>query len=239
MNEKLSAPAQNFVSTINVPRWPAYLLVTMISVASAVLSLLMAVLSVNTVVVYLSLLTSVVCFASALGLVFYRRVVFALLLSLSSAPIFLSLTILYFETHAVRIEAIQKVSDIGHFIVAKIKDPQPALDKAIREGYIRKATAVDVRAFRDAYIEKKYISKNLLVPVEENALSVTKVDLSRAYVVLKKFTFPSGLVDEYRGVFFIPAGVPEPSGEIGESAFYDFGTLTVGCTAARTGGVSC
>lgn len=239
MNETPSVPVQNSVSTINASRWPAYLLVTIISVASAVLSLLMAVLSVNAVVVYLSILTSIVCFASALGLVFYRKVVFALLLSLTIAPIFFGLTILYFETYAGRMEIVQKVSEIGRFIVAKIKDPQPALDKAMREGYIRKATAEDARAFRDAYIEKKYISKNLLVPVKENALSVTKVDISRAYVVLKTFTFPSGLVGEYRVVFFIPNGVPEPSGEIGESAFYDFGTLTVVCTVARTGGMSC
>lgn len=122
-------------------------------------------------------------------------------------------------------------------------DPQPALDKAIRDGIIRKATAEDVRKFRDAYIDKNYTRKNLLVPVTEDALSVAETDLSRAYVVLDKFTYPSGLVNEYRATFFVPIGVPEPSGDIGHSAFYDFGTLTVVCTAARaaarTGFVSC
>jgi hypothetical protein len=117
--------------------------------------------------------------------------------------------------------------------------PQAALDEAVRRGIVRKATADDVRAFRDAYVEKRYTSKNLPVPGKEDALSVTKVDISRAYVVLGKFAYPPGMVGENRVVFFIPKGVPEPSGEWGHSAFYDFETLTVGCTAARTGGFGC
>ena len=131
------------------------------------------------------------------------------------------------------------MSEISRRVVAKIKDPQPALEKAIREGFIRRATAEDVRAFGDAYIEKKYVSKNLPVPVTEDALAVAQVDISRAYVVLKKFTYPSGLVNEYRVVFFSPRGIAEPNGEIGHSALYDFETLTVMCTMARTGHESC
>lgn len=137
-------------------------------------------------------------------------------------------------------EVVVKSDDlVSGRVIAEIKDPQPALDKAIRDGTIRKATAEDVRAFRDAYIANKYTRKNLPVPVTEDALSVTKTDLSRAYVVLNKFTYPSGLLNEHRATFFVPIGVPGPSGAIGHSAFYDFGTLTVGCTAARTGTFSC
>jgi len=119
-------------------------------------------------------------------------------------------------------------------VMAGITNPQPALDKAVRDGVLRKATAEDVRAFRDAYIANKYTRKNLPVPATEDALSVTATDLSRAYVVLGKFTYPSGLLNEYRTTFFVPIGVAMPSGDIGHSAFYDFGTLTVGCTGART-----
>ncbi|MEO8024013.1 hypothetical protein [Polaromonas sp.] len=137
-------------------------------------------------------------------------------------------------------EVVVKSNDlVSGRVIDKIEDPRPALDKAIRDGSIRKATAEDVRAFRDAYVEKKYTRKSLPVPVTEDALSVTRVDISRAYVVLNKFTYPSGLLNEYRAVFFVPIGVPEPSGEIGHSAFYDFETLTVVCTLARTGGISC
>lgn len=239
MNENPSTPPQNAVSTNTDPRWQVYLVVTITSGLSAFVSFLLAVFSINATVVSLSIFTSIVCFACALILVFHRRSGLAFLLSFAIAPIFFGLTILYFETRPLQIEVIEKEAKISRLIVAKIKDPQPALDRAIQEGSIRKATEEDVRAFRDAYIENKYVSKNLPVPVTEDALSVTKVDLSRAYVVLKKFTYPSGLVNEYRVVFFIPRGVSEPSGEIGHSAFYDFGTLTVGCTVARTGGISC
>ena len=123
--------------------------------------------------------------------------------------------------------------------VKKVADSQIALDEAVRMGVIRRATAEDVNAFRNAYIEKKYTSKNLPVPAKENALSVTSVNISRAYVVLKKFTYPSGMINENRVVFFLPKGVSEPSGAISHSAIYVFETLTVGCTAARTGGIDC
>jgi len=239
MDNNPSPLPQSPISTTNDSRWLLYLLVTLTSGASAFISLIAATFSINEAIIHLSVFTSIACFAVALRFVFLRKFTFAFLLSLAITPIFLGLAALYFETRSFQIEVVHRVEEISRLIIAKIKDPQPALDRAIREGSIRRATAEDVRAFRDAYIAKKYVSKNLPVPVAEDALSVTKVDISRAYVVLKKFTYPSGLVNEYRVVFFIPADVPEPSGEIGHSAFYDFGTLTIGCTGARTGGSSC
>lgn len=121
----------------------------------------------------------------------------------------------------------------------KVPEAQVALDQATQRGAIRKATAEDLKAFRDAYIYKKYTSKNLPVPSTENALSVTQVDLSRAYVVQKDFSYPPGMINENSVVFFIPEGVSEPSGKYGHSAIYHFDTLTVECSAARTGGFSC
>lgn len=239
MNEMPSAPSERSGSTTDSPRWPIYLVVAIPSGASAWFSLLGAAFSGNAAVVALSVLTSIVCFACALILVFHRRDVFAILLSFASAPIFYGAVHLYFETRFLRTEVVQKVAEISRLIAPEIKDPQPALDKAIQEGAIRKATEEDVRAFRNAYFEKKYTSKNLPIPVAEDALAVTQVDIAKAYVVLKKFTYPSGLLDKHRAVFFIPIGIPEPSGEIGHSASYDFGTLTVTCTAARTGGIAC
>lgn len=135
------------------------------------------------------------------------------------------------------IKAVQEVPKTAPPL--KVVDPQTALDQAIRKRVIRKATPKDVNAFRDAYIEKKYIKNGLPVPKEEDALSVINVDVSRAYVVLKKFAYPSGMINENRVVFFIPKRVPEPSGEYGHSAIYYFDSLMVECTAARTGGVSC
>lgn len=120
-----------------------------------------------------------------------------------------------------------------------VSDPKSTLELALRKGVIRKATIEDIRAFRNAYIVKKFTSKNLPVPENENALSVTNVDLSHAYVVLKSFVYPLGVEDEKKMVFFVPKGVPAPSGEFGLSAVYDFETLTVSCTYARTGSFGC
>jgi hypothetical protein len=114
-----------------------------------------------------------------------------------------------------------------------VKDPQLELGEAVRKGLIRKATAEDVGAFRNAYIQKKYLKNGLPAPEDEDALSITLVDISRAYVVLKKFSYPSGLVNSNRAVFLVPIGVPEPSGEYGHSAIYYFDSLTVECTLER------
>ena len=139
------------------------------------------------------------------------------------------------------LQKIQKVLDSGPPEAASlaVKDPQLELGEAVRKGLIRKATAEDVGAFRNAYFEKKYLKKGLPVPEDEDALSVTLVDISRAYVVLKKFTYPSGLVNKHRVVFLVPIGVPEPSGEYGHSAIYYFDSLTVECTLERMSRWSC
>lgn len=135
------------------------------------------------------------------------------------------------------IKAIQDVVKPTPSITAT--DPQVLLDQAVLNRIIRKATAEDVRKFRDAYIDKKYASKNLPVPTNEDALSVTGVDISRAYVVLKEFTYPPGMINEKKVVFFIPKGILEPKGEYGHSAIYDFETLTVWCSYGRNGSFRC
>lgn len=188
MNEKESAPPQSTFSTANGFRWPAYLGVTVISGASAYVSFFMAVFSINETVISLSVLFSVFCFISALILVFNRRIGPAFLLSLAIVPLFFCLSLVYYQTRPIQIEVGNSVAEVSRLVAEKIRDPQPALDRAIQEGSIRRATDEDVRAFRDAYFEKKYVRQNLPVPATEDALSVTKVDLSRAYVVLKKFT---------------------------------------------------
>jgi hypothetical protein len=239
MNEEHEPFDYQPASLPHEPRWPTYLVLTVTTGASAFLSLLIAAFSINTVVVQISIWTSIVCFVFVLKLVSKNSVGFAFLLSLTITPITIGLAVLYFNTRSIQTEVVQKFGGLGHFIVAKFIDPQPSLDRAIQAGFIRKATVEDIGAFRDAYIEKKYFRNSFPIPESEDALSVTRVDVSRAYVVLKKFTYPSGLVNEYRAVFFVPTGVPEPSGKYGHSAIYHFDTLTVECTLARTGSISC
>jgi hypothetical protein len=239
MNEDPAAATPHPAPTALAPRWPIYLGVSITSGASAAFSLLAAVLSINAVVIYVSIFTSVACFALALALVFHRRNGLAFVMSLATVPIFFGVTILYMTTTPFRMELVQQASAINRFVVDSIKNPQAALDQAIRDGAIRRATADDVKAFGDAYLEKKYTSQKLPVPETEDALAVSSVDIGRAYVVLAPFTYPSGLINEYRVVFFVPRGVPEPTGDMGHSALYDFASLTVMCKAARTGGIFC
>lgn len=239
MNEEHGPRDHQSTSPPDKPGWLTYLFLAITTGASAYLALLLAALSINQVVIEISIVTSIVCFALILKLVSKNRSGWAFLLSLAITPITFGLAVLYFDTQSIRIKAAQKFEELRHSTVVKLVDPQPSLDRAIQAGAIRKATAQDVQAFRDAYIEKKYLKKGLLTPENEDALSVTRVDVSRAYVVLTTFTFPSGLVNEYKAVFFVPTGVPKPSGDYGHSAIYDFATLTVECKLARTGGISC
>ena len=219
--------------------WPIYLAVTLTTAASAAISLVFAGLSINITVVQISIWTSIVCFAFVLWLVSIKRVGFAFLLSIAVTPIAFGVVSLFFNTRSFQKDVTQISKDFGRDVVAKVFDPQPALDQAVQAGFIRKATSEDIEAFRNAYVKKKYVSKNLPIPENENALAVTGVDVGRAYVLLSRFTFPSGLVNDYRVVFFAPVGSPKPSGEYGHSAIYHFDTLTVECTGARTGGISC
>lgn len=220
-------------------RWPMYLALTIVTGASAFLSFLVSAFSISEVVIQISIGTSIVCFIFVLILLSKNKAGLAFLLSLAITPITIGLAVLYFNTGSIRADVVRGSEQAGQSIVAKFIDPQPSLDRAIQAGSIRKATVEDITAFRDAYLKNKYIRKGLPVPENETALSVTHVNISRAYVVLKKFTYPSGLVNEYKVVFFVPVGVPNPSGDFGHSAVYDFATLTVGCSLARTGSISC
>ena len=48
----------------------------------------------------------------------------------------------------------------------------------------------------------------------------------RAYVVLKAYALPAGLYGANSATFFVPKGVPRPSGNLGHSTLYDFNTMT-------------
>lgn len=239
MSDASEATDRQPASPTDETRWPIYLLVTASTGISAFLSLVMAGLSVNVVFVKISIGTSIVCFLLVLKLASKKRTGFALLLSLAIAPLTFGIASLYFSTRSIQTDVAGKSREIGQAIVAEVLDPQPALDRAIQAGSIRKATTEDIKAFRDAYVEKKYTTKNLPIPETEDALAVIRVDIARAYVLQGQFTYPSGLINEYRVVFFAPEGALKPSGEYGHSAIYHFDTLTVECTAARTGGMSC
>jgi len=99
--------------------------------------------------------------------------------------------------------------------------PQSALAAAIRNGAIRRATSVDAHAWLDADIEK-YKRKNLSPPddLDETFILGSWIYKANAYVVLKKFTYPAGLIDNNVAIFLIPRDVPVPDGDYGHSKIY-------------------
>lgn len=101
------------------------------------------------------------------------------------------------------------------------ESPQSNLEEAIRNGSIRRATSVDAHAWLDADTEK-YKRKNLSPPDDliEAFILGSWIYKKNAYVVLKKFTYPPGLIDNNVAIFLIPRGVPEPDGKYGHSKIY-------------------
>lgn len=103
------------------------------------------------------------------------------------------------------------------------EDPRPALNAAIRNGIIRRATPADAQAWLDADSEK-YRRKNLSPPdsLHESSILNTEISKENAYVVLKKFSYPPGLMNNNKAIFLIPRGAPIPDGDYGHSKIYHF-----------------
>ncbi|WP_129781195.1 hypothetical protein [Peristeroidobacter soli] len=86
---------------------------------------------------------------------------------------------------------------------------QAGIDSAVAKGVLRPATPADA----DAWV--------IVAPAP-----TARPGLSKAYVVLAPFTYPSGLLGADAATFFILRGVPRPAGNPGHSAVYDFNSLT-------------
>jgi hypothetical protein len=87
---------------------------------------------------------------------------------------------------------------------------EAGLDEAEEKGLLRPATGADL----DAWV------------AAGPGLRRPSISYQRAYVVLGKFTFPSGLSGAHSAVFFVPRGVPLPKGHPGHCAIFDFNSLT-------------
>lgn len=103
------------------------------------------------------------------------------------------------------------------------------LEEAVANGIIRRATSADA----DAWVEARMASSpDADVPpiAGQGVPSPRAPRMYRAYVVLKPFTYPSGLYGAHSATFFIAEGVPRPRGNPGHSSVYDFNSLT--CSGA-------
>ena len=107
------------------------------------------------------------------------------------------------------------------------------LEDAVRKGLLRKATAADAEAWSEAVLQSN--PQRDLPPVAGQGVPrPPRPGLFNAYVVLKPFTYPSGLYGGNSATFLIPKGVPKPEGNSGHSSVYDFNTLNcqgVQCSA--------
>jgi hypothetical protein len=110
-----------------------------------------------------------------------------------------------------------------HDRTAPIAGPA-GLEDAVRKGLLRKATAADAEAWSEAVLQNT--PQRYLPPVAGQGVPrPSKPGLFKAYVVLKPFTYPSGLYGGNSATFLIPKGVPNPEGNPGHSSIYDFNTL--------------
>jgi hypothetical protein len=105
---------------------------------------------------------------------------------------------------------------------------QAGLNQAIELGVLRRATLNDASEWIGT-LKKKYELQNRPPPA-------IPPDLNNAYVVLKKFTYPAGLHGGHSATFYIPVGVPLPSGDYGHSKVYDFNSITLECRAGSSCG---
>jgi hypothetical protein len=88
------------------------------------------------------------------------------------------------------------------------------LEAAVKLGLLRIAVPEDSFAW--------HLAKN---PDWQKPDSSEKIKMNKAYVVLKEFTYPAGLFGRNAATFFIPKGVPNPEGNPGHSAIFDFNRL--------------
>lgn len=107
---------------------------------------------------------------------------------------------------------------------------QAGLEQAVEQGVLRRANLDDAANWINA-LKKKYELQNRPQPN-------IPPDLNNAFVVLKKFTYPGGLYGGHSATFYIPKGVPLPTGDYGHSRVYDLNSISLECTAGSACGRS-
>lgn len=119
------------------------------------------------------------------------------------------------------------------------------LEDAVNMGFLRRATEADADEWVSTKSSNTPIKRDVpsiagqedYKPVRPNIYFVqcefasdgleNCIRRHNAYVVLKKFIYPSGLFGEASSTFFIPKGVPKPTGNPGHSNIYDFNDLKI------------
>lgn len=91
---------------------------------------------------------------------------------------------------------------------------EAGLALGVREGYLREARRSD---------RNEWLATQKPGDARDDGDSPA---LLNAYVVLKPYRLPGGLYGAHSARFYVPRGVPRPTGELGHSSIYDFNTRT-------------
>lgn len=91
---------------------------------------------------------------------------------------------------------------------------EAGLALGVREGYLREARRSD---------RNEWLATQKPGDVSGDGDSLA---LLNAYVVLKPYRLPGGLYGAHSARFYVPRGVPRPTGDLGHSSIYDFNTRT-------------
>jgi hypothetical protein len=92
--------------------------------------------------------------------------------------------------------------------VAAASSGSAKLEELVEKGLLREASLADVDAWRNAAGGPKH-----------------KYVPHHSFVVLKPFVLPPGLHGADSGKFYVPKGVPRPTGDPGHSTVLDFNTM--------------
>lgn len=96
------------------------------------------------------------------------------------------------------------------------------LEQAVERGILRPATTEDAESWLAARALKLPPTRDV-PPIAGGGVPKRKLPtMINAYVVLKEFTYPAGLFGGNLATFFIPSGVPMPTGNRGHSTIYVF-----------------
>ncbi len=106
------------------------------------------------------------------------------------------------------------------------------LEQAVRDGFLRAADSSDAAAWAAA-VRSSSRGRGDAPPIAGGVPPPRMPTIFRGYVVLKAYTFPPGLYGANSATFFVPRGVPRPTGQMGHSTLYDFNTM--GCAGVACG----
>jgi hypothetical protein len=113
--------------------------------------------------------------------------------------------------------------DDGAFRIAdEMAAGEAGLAYAVSRGWLREATQSDA----DAWLAARASRPQADVPPIAGGTPPGRIAMHNAYVVLGPFRLPEGLYGAHSATFFVPKGVPRPTGNLGHSVLYDFNTLT-------------